>query len=68
MALVDATWIGPYGYTKPDGTLLETGITVCKVPAAEAEGSDHWLPVKPLQTNPTATPVASGSLGTGEDD
>lgn len=68
MALVDATWIGPYGYRMPDGTTLETGITVCKVPAAEAEGSDYWLPVKPVQTTVTTTPVASRSLGAGEDD
>lgn len=41
-----ATWVGPYGYRLPDGTLLETGVTVCEISAGEAEASDYWQPIK----------------------
>lgn len=41
-ALVDAVWVGPYGHRLPDGTLLETGITVLAVGKDEAEASENW--------------------------
>lgn len=43
MALVDAIWVGPSGYTLVDGTMLETGLTVCTVGEDEALLSDNWL-------------------------
>jgi hypothetical protein len=46
VTLIDALWIGPYGYRKgPEGTLLETGITVCQVGMHEAVASENWQPV-----------------------
>lgn len=56
---VDALWVGPYGYRKaPEGTLLETGITVCSIPEGEAHASDNWEPVQPAA--PDATPDDGG--------
>jgi hypothetical protein len=42
MSLVDALWVGPYGHRLPDGTLLETGVTVVAVGKDEAEASENW--------------------------
>lgn len=50
MSTIDATWIGPYGWRTPDGTVLETGITVCRIPEAEAKGSDYWKPLPKTKT------------------
>lgn len=48
---IDAVWIGPGGYKLVDGTVLEPGQTVVSVPEFEAEESDNWLPVEPLDNN-----------------
>lgn len=45
--LVKALWVGPYGHRLHDGTLLQTGITVCDIGADEAKASDNWQPVTP---------------------
>lgn len=42
MADIDAIWMGPSGYTLPDGTVLYSGVTVCKVGEDEATLSDNW--------------------------
>ncbi len=42
---VDALWVGIYGAQLPDGTILETGITVCSIGRDEAKDSDNWEPM-----------------------
>jgi len=44
--LVDATWVAPFEAVLPDKTVLVPNESVVKVPAGEAEESDHWRPVK----------------------
>ena len=56
--LVDALWVGPYGHRLPDGTLLETGVTVVAVGKDEAESSDHWeVKGKAGKDTPLAIPI-----------
>jgi hypothetical protein len=43
--LIDAVWIGSAGRSLSDGTGLEPGVTVVRIPAGEAETSDDWKPV-----------------------
>lgn len=50
MALVDAIWVGPSGYTLVDGTMLETGVTLCTLSEDEALLSENWL--VPLEEDP----------------
>lgn len=68
---VDALWVGPYGYRKaPEGTLLETGITVCSIPEGEAVASDNWQPVKHKRKHapePTPPGDVSADPDTGGD-
>jgi hypothetical protein len=40
-----ALWVGYGGATLGDGTQLIPHETICDVPLAEAEASDHWQPV-----------------------
>lgn len=42
MPLVEATWVGPSGWTLVDGTVLEAGVTKAMVGHDEAEQSDFW--------------------------
>lgn len=58
MGLVDATWVGPSGYSLSDGTVLAYGETVCEVPDFEATDSDNWHPV----------PAADKGKGKSSDD
>jgi hypothetical protein len=76
-----ARWVGYGGAALADGTPLVPHETICAVPRAEAEASDHWQPVdakrktlktrtprKPSQpSKPKRTaPAPSESAGTGE--
>lgn len=67
MALVDALWVGPGGYTLIDGTVLTPGITVCKVPAGEAHDSDNWQSVEKPKTPKTTATGSDADAGAGED-
>lgn len=51
MALVDATWRGPWGYVLPDGTALIPGETVKQVPEFQANDDDYWEPVKSTKSS-----------------
>lgn len=68
MAPVDAIWRGPFGYTLPDGTQLEPGITVCKVPEFEANESDNWQPVVPTSESTTTATGRGADADAGEDE
>lgn len=58
--LIDAVWVGPAGRALTDGTGLEPGVTVARIPAGEAETSDDWKPVA------DTTPKGRGNATSGE--
>lgn len=59
MSLVDATWIGPWGYRLPDGTELIPGVTVWSMPRFQVDGDPYWERVVPLKSK-DSTPPSGG--------
>lgn len=59
MSLVDATWIGPWGFKLPDGTNLIPNETVCPMPAFQVEGDPYWERVAPRKAK-DSTPPSGG--------
>lgn len=53
-ALVDARWTAGYHAVTADGIELVPGVTVTKVPEAEAKASDNWEPVRAKREKPDA--------------
>lgn len=59
-AKIPALWVGQYGCRLPDGTLLETGITVVEISTGEAHESDYWVPQIAGASVGTTTPAQPG--------
>lgn len=58
--LVKAVWVGSWGHRLSDGTLLETGVTVCEIGADEARDSANWKPLTRKQADAAEAATVEG--------
>jgi hypothetical protein len=60
--LVEAVWVGPSGYTLPDGTGLVPGETVAKLSEGEAMASANWEPVAKASVSTSGSTASTVSV------